>query len=249
MKDNGKNDRRSVPNIVALKLCLGALILFFVIAGKGNNSPAPVSPAPPVSPPQAKTVNLKLDSFCCDKTTESGADEVFIMVIGKRTDGASYGQRFPHATGHWDVNDGNQPNDNPSGDSHCITNKPLFSGELLPGQAWDVIVSLMEEDGGNTKSAQQAAAALAASSGDPYAVAGGALIGLLTAAGVSINDTDDFLGSFVIHIANNNGNITHQWKGIDRIGHINRDLHGGVGHEYRFNGDGSDYVAWFRVNY
>jgi hypothetical protein len=175
---------------------------------------------------------------------------VFVMVAAKRTDGKVYAQRWPGPSNHWDMNDGDQPTDNPSGDSHCIKNKPLFTGELAPGQAWDVIVSIMEEDGGNTKQAQEVLAALGESSGDPFLMTGGAVVGLLTKLGVSVNDTDDYIGSWVLHVSNENGNITHQWKGIDRIGHIDRDVNGDhKGHEYRFNGDGSDYVGWFKVTY
>jgi hypothetical protein len=208
------------------------------------------TPQPPPAAPQttSRTVNLKVDALCCDKTTEQGADETFFEVIAKRSDGAVYGQRWPAPQGHWDMNDGGQPTDNPNGDSHCITNKSLFSGDLTPGQAWDVIVSVMEEDGGNTRDAQEAAAAMAASSGDPFAMTGPALMNLTKNSNFVV-DTDDYVGSFAVHIANNGGIITYQWRGIDRVGSVDAAHDGGVQHEYRFVGDGSNYVGWFRLSY
>jgi hypothetical protein len=189
--------------------------------------------------------------LACDDTTEEGADEVFIMVIGRRTDGATFHSRWPAEGQHWDMNDGDQPTDNPSGDSHMITKKPLFAGELSAGQSWDVVVAIMEEDGGNSKQAQEAASDLLIASANPFAVTGGILLKAITNAGLKfINDTDDFIGSFAVHIANDNGTIKVTWNSVDRVKSeiTGIDNMADRGHEYRMLGDDSDYVGWYHIN-
>src|SRR5205085_10420111 len=149
------------------------------------------------------------------------------------------------AAGHWDMNDGNQPTDNPSGDSHMVTNKTLFQGELAPGQSWDVVFMIMEEDGGTTKTAQEAAAGILTQSKNPYAAAAGVLLAALTKIGFFVNDTDDYIGSFGVHITSD---AAIQWRAIDRVsGEIpNVNNLGDREHEFRMNGDGSNYVGWYR---
>lgn len=97
-------------------------------------------------------VELLMKVLCCDKTTEQGADEVYILVVGTRSDGAKYAARLPNDApgapqGHWDMNDGDQPTDNPHGDSHCVSQKSLFTGDLPLGQSWSLAIMMMELSG------------------------------------------------------------------------------------------------------
>lgn len=211
------------------------------------------TPTSDCEPVVAKSIGAELymRQLCCDDTVEDqGADEVYILVFGRRTDGATFAARIPGEKQHWDMNDGNQPTDNPSGDSHCITGKSLFSGDLAPGQSWNLSVTVMEEDGGTTKTAQQVVGALLIETGDPYAAAAGTIIGGLAKLGVFITDTDDWPGSIGVRISNNNGSLRTEWRSKERIvdsipdpddkGNPNK-------REFRMNGDGSNYVAWFGV--
>ena len=94
--------------------------------------------------------SLFMRELCCDKTTEQGADEVYIIISGKKSDGAVYDNREPGNSRHWDMNDGSQPTNNPNGDSHCITDRVLFTGDLKDGQTWWLNVIVGEEDGGTS---------------------------------------------------------------------------------------------------
>jgi hypothetical protein len=201
----------------------------------------------------AQTVRLGMRQICCDKTTEAGADEVYILVYGRRSDGqATFEQRLPGPGMHWDMNDGDQPTDNPNGDAHCRTNKNLFTGEIPAGQSWDVVVLVMEEDGGTSAQWQRAASSAAIKSGNPYAIAAGSILAVYTSLfGAIINDTDDYIGSFAAHITNDCGSIHVDWRPIDRVAHMIPDPNypGNANRrEFRMNGDGSNHVGWYYVD-
>jgi hypothetical protein len=201
-------------------------------------------------------VRLVIAEFCVDKTTEAGADEVYVLTMGRRSDGATFSSRSPSdapgkAQGHWDMNDNKTlPKDNRNGDAHCRTEKTLFNGELEPGQSWDLNVLFMEEDGGTSKPFQELAAAIATSSGNPYAVAGGTVLAGITKLGGWIKDSDDYVGNFGVHIANDQGTIKVSWNGKERIATSNPDPSAKTEprhREFRMNGDGANYVAWMQV--
>lgn len=186
---------------------------------------------------------LLIDTLECNKTTEAGADEVYIIVAARKSSGQTYIARLPGEGRHWDMNDGNQPTDNPSGDSHRITNKSIFMSDVAPGESWDVVITILEEDGGSSQTTQQIGAAILASSGNPYAVAAGTLLTILTELGVYVHDTDDYIGSFSAHVSNDGGQVNVAFRPIDRC--FGQYPYHGNGHEYDFNGDGSSYKCWF----
>jgi hypothetical protein len=194
---------------------------------------------------ESKQVRLTLESMTCNKTTEAGADEVFIMVSARRSDGVTSLTRLPGDGRHWDMNDGDQPTDNPNGDSHTITNRPLFAGDLLPGQSYDLAVTVMEEDGANTARAQELLAAKLASTGNPFALAGAGIISLATALGIHVDDSDDVPGAFSVHIVNDGGKVAGSFAGIDRV--AAEEAPSDSRHGFRFNGDGSTYSATFAL--
>jgi hypothetical protein len=210
---------------------------------------------PPVaSSVQCGKAEIYLRELCCDKTTELGADEVYILVYGRRTDGATYARRWPGPgvgtpQGHWDMNDNPRlPKNNPRGDSHCITDKSLFVGELSPGQSWDVIVMISEEDGGNSKDIQALVGPLAEKVPNPFVAGAGVVLAALTELGINIKDTDDYVGSLAVHIANNGGNISAKWKKVDRVnGDVGPDPNARAAKECRMNGDGSNYIGWYDI--
>lgn len=214
---------------------------------------------------QPKAVELKLRDIACGKTTEAGADEVFLLIFGTASDGRAYGERYPGnypdtPAGHWDMNDDTRLGRNkPTGDSHVIGDKTLFRGTLAPGESWNLAVAIMEEDGGNTLMSQALASEVLARTGNPFAIAAGALLGLLSSIGAYITDTDDYIGSFSVQVANNNGNISQTWRPIDRVlEHQNSESRccrqdpaccGDRIHEFMFVGDGSKYHGWFQLVY
>ncbi len=190
-------------------------------------------------------VQLSIESMTCNKTTEKGADEIFVLIAAHRSDGVTTLTRWPGEGSHVDMNDGDQPTDNPDGDSHTITNRVLFVGELSPGQSYDLAVTIMEEDGGNTAKAQAALAAGLAKAGNPIAVAGGAVLGLITAAGIHVEDSDDVPGAFSVHLVNKAGAIQATFEPVDRV--EAEEAHPDLRHGFRFIGDGSRYSATFAV--
>ena len=190
---------------------------------------------------------LLMNRLCCDKTTEEGADEVYIIIAGKNSNGETFSVRFPGEGKHIDMNDGNQPSDNPNGDSHCITNRILCSVDILPGQSWDIIVLIMEEDGGTTKTAQEIGAAILDNTGNPAAIVVGEVLGILTELGVYREDTDDYIGSFAMHASNDSdGQVRNSYRPIDRARVTLMAPEATRQVQFRFDGDGSDYVGDFQ---
>ena len=143
------------------------------------------------------------------------------------------------------MNNGGQPWDNPSGDSGRITNKVLFQQDIQPGQTWEVVIFVMEEDGQTAATAQSVLAALLANTGNPYAIAAATLLSILTKLGIYLSNSDDYIGSFAAKITNNGGQVSVSWRGIDRVYQM---LNYKNGYEFDMNGDGSSYKCWTCLN-
>ena len=206
-------------------------------------------------PTDASAASLKMRQFCVDKTTENGADESYIAVVGTRSDGVTFSARLPadepqKDAGHWDMNDGDQPTDNPDGDSHCITNKAVISTELKPGQSLSLLILLMEEDE-NTEKIQDLAAAVLAAIGNPYTVAAAAVLETLTRLGVTlVPNSDEIYGSFGVNITNKDGEISAKWSSKNTVESSQDDPNrpdDDNAREYRMKGDGANVIGWFYV--
>jgi hypothetical protein len=195
-------------------------------------------------------VILYMEKFCCDKTTEAGADEVYMLVVGNRSDGKNFAVRLPDQ-GHWDMNDDkNGKTDAPEGDSHCLTSKYPFGSQIEPDQTWNLNMLFMEGDGGTTKEIQQIASQVLQRIDDPYAAGAGKILSVLTQLGFKFKDTDDVLGEVGVRITNDRGQIDVEWSAKDRIVHINPApfYRNAMRHkEIRMNGDGSNYVCWIEM--
>jgi hypothetical protein len=196
--------------------------------------------------------SLGFRMLCCDKTTEKGADEVYIVLIGKSNTGRNIVSRLPNANGHWNMNDGSQgskPASGYDGDAHCISDGVLFA-DIRDGETWNFAVMIMEEDGGTTKDYQKFASEILKQVDDPYLKAGGVVLDLLTRLGLWATDTDDYIGSFGVQVTNKGGQINVTWRDAERISRSTPDPdapNDPKRHEFRFNGDGSNYVGWFHV--
>ena len=76
-----------------------------------------VNPQPSIG--QSQPFRILIEGLCCDKTTEQGADEVYLITTGRSSNGKEYSDRSPSPTTHWDMNDNSSlPVNNPNGDSH-----------------------------------------------------------------------------------------------------------------------------------
>ena len=195
---------------------------------------------------------LFMRQICCDKTTEAGADEVYFIIAGRSNTGRELFARLPGPSDHRDMNDGDQgtkPYSGYSGDAHCVANGSLFN-DIRDGETWNFAVLVMEEDGGTSRDYQSLASQALKMIDHPIAQAAGHILGVLTKLGLFFNDTDDYIGSFGVQATNHGGAITTEWRNGDRVvlSQNDPDAPGDPNrHEFRMNGDGSNYVGWFSI--
>lgn len=203
-------------------------------------------------PPPRPPAKLGFRRFCCDQTTEEGADEVYFILVGKSNNGREVFQRLPGSSNHWNMNDGDQgtkPASGYEGDAHCIDDGTLFS-DIRSGETWSFAILIMEEDGGTSKKYQELASRALALVDDPYARAAGTILGVLTKLGLFATDTDDYIGSFGVRVTYSGGPPSATWQSGDRVSGSQNDPdapHNANRHEFRFNGDGSNDVGWFYI--
>src|SRR6185503_10340172 len=181
-----------------------------------------------------KIVKFAMPYLECFKTTEHGEDEVYLVVVGKWHDGTTFQRRFPNASDHWDLNDG-------EGDPP-LTDQPLYNLTMNDGDAVDIVVMVMEEDGGTV--------------GGWTSLAGGVLGVVSKPAGsiiasigqlFNIKDSDDFISAFSVHIENRKGDIFPKFASRDRITSICDPNQYFTACVIDMNGDGSDYRGRFTV--
>lgn len=196
----------------------------------------------------SRNISLRAKRLCVDTQNDKfGDDAVYIIASAKDNNGNMIGRRFPRDNVVWNLSeDKDAGDDSASGGSHCVTNREVYRATLGPGDSVDVFITLFEEDGGDTRLVQKLTADLLQSAEDPYAQTAGAILAIVNRSLVFFKNEDDYLGSFVVKISNNGGRVTQQWKGLNKIGPVNRDFDGGIGHEFRFV-DGWNYVGWFEV--
>lgn len=206
-----------------------------------------------ILPQTAKAAQLGFREFCCDNTTEHGADEVYMVIVGTADSGRKIVARLPGEQSHWDMNDGDQgkkPAAGYGGDARCITDGVLFN-DIKEGEEWQFVVLMMEEDGGTSRDYQSLASQIAQQVPNPYVRGGGVVLDVLTNLGLWKTDTDDFMGSAKIFVAKHNGALHVDWDRGDPRCELSQDDPEAKGntmrHEFRFKGDGSNYVGWFHV--
>jgi hypothetical protein len=191
----------------------------------------------------ATTIEFLSDALECNKTTEKGADEVYVVIVAQRSDGANLGGRLPGPGMHWDMNDNPKLGVNrPSGDSYRRMGS-WFTATVKPGESLDVVFLVMEEDGGNTQFAQKNVGAVLLQTGNPIAAGAGAILQGLASLGFYAEDTDDFIGSFGAHVTNVDGKISVEWRPMDRV-YATHPYKNGF--EFDMNGDGSHYKNWMK---
>ena len=152
------------------------------------------------------TVNIQLRTLYCKKTTESGHDEIYLIVGGSHGDGSRFHKLCPGGSGDadngqaWDLNDSCDKKDR-------WLRFPVYTAPLHSGQTADVRIVFMESDGTDYGRALAAAANVAATSAsDPLATAIGTIGQVIGATGLLQNE-DDCLGAVDIVLQNKSGQL------------------------------------------
>jgi hypothetical protein len=167
---------------------------------------------------------LHLNYLRCEEQTELGHDEIYIIVAARSSDGNVTRLRFPQSgTAEF----GTDPHNN------TIGGFPLWDGNLQDGQSVEIVVVVMEEDGGDPSLWLNIAGGILESTGNPYAIAAGAITDIL--ATIFTADTDDYIGSIGVRYSNNSGALHEEYRGIDRTSPLPIDA-------IQLNGDGSRYI-------
>lgn len=200
---------------------------------------------------EKRSFELFMRQLCCDQTTELGADEVYILITGRNNFGEIFNTRIPGDQAHWDMNDGDQPTDNSSGDSHCVTNKMFFQSVIEDGETWSFNIAFMEEDGGTSKDFQEKGAIILKQIDDPYAKGAGQIIETFNKLGIFIHDTDDWMGMAGVTVSKKAGeDVRVSWTAKEGVLNMQRDPDDKNNErkvELRMNHDGSNYVAWVGI--
>jgi hypothetical protein len=186
---------------------------------------------------ETASVELRLDHIRCEKTTEKGEDEVFVLT---RTWHTKPDQRGGGKAGPWNLNDG--------GDKRYKEFVSLGRIDVRDGETAVFDVDILEEDGGNVAKNVDPLVKAAAASKNPYAVgaAAAATICFAIVPGCKVEDTDDFIGAFRVQVTNAGGKIAVTWTSRERVARIEPGLNwkpGRVSHRYYMNGDGSQYTV------
>ncbi|MDB5122359.1 MAG: hypothetical protein JWP94_488 [Mucilaginibacter sp.] len=186
--------------------------------------------------------SFNIEDIECGKTTEAGEDETYVLLIYK-FGGANGGtERVPSDDGHWDMNDGADDQNR-----HVKPGK-VIGFNLEDGGSVDMIVQVMEEDGGDGRDFINFGNGVIAACGitNPY-VLGGAALATVFSQFFHIQDTDDWIGSFSVHIERNGDQISWKYQPvarcIDPAGEMTNMSRGWV----HLNGDGSDYGVTFSI--
>jgi hypothetical protein len=210
---------RTMANALAAAVTLAALLL-----NSGTRLQA-------VSQKQVKISMPYLESF---QTTEHGEDEVYLLVSGKWGNGQTFSYRFPDAAGHWDLNDGD-------GDPP-VRNQNLLNVGMFDGQVLDLVILMMEEDGGTSKPWVDIASTVAS----VVLPEASSVLGVITSF-LNFEDSDDFIGSFSMHIEQRNGQTLTSFRPMDRVYGSSDPSKYWISFAVNMNGDGSNYQSQFAV--
>jgi len=211
-------------------------------------SPLIVSLSRTVSAQARVHAAIWIETIWCGHTTESGEDEIYLLVSWKNSTGSTRSFRWPDASGHLDMND-NGPKQNRDG-----INIMLWEGDLTDGDTVVVYTAVMEEDGGVPGDLLQTIGGGVASvgGGNPITdVAGGVLAGVGSLLDLAnIQDTDDFPGSFAVQLHNSNGHLEQSWKAVERCTSVGVPPDHPEQYkpwQFDLNGDGSLYKVFVRA--
>lgn len=170
----------------------------------------------------------------CDQTTEHGEDEIYLKIIAKISNGGSLNNQQPN--GHWDMNDGNEP--------RSVENVTLLRTHMDAGDSGTIIVIICEQDGGGSEKWQKIGEAVLSTCDDPRCIAAQQVSYWSRKLGLTIQDTDDYIGSFTIDFGYNRDG-SFWWKQGNLERYCSSKKWGDTGVEIQLCGDGSNYTGWF----
>lgn len=179
----------------------------------------------------ALEATLEMSTLKCDKTTEHGEDEVFVLYSAVGPGSSEKAGRRPanephNEAGHWNMND--------HGSKQEISDKTIWKGDIAEGQSVDIEVNVMEEDGGTTKSV----------------IDDLGLDQVFDQFGIpipNIKDTDDYIGSVQIHIWNSDGTMYFEVESDDTNTTKDDGLSKYGNPRYKMKGTGSEYRFYCKV--
>jgi hypothetical protein len=183
---------------------------------------------------QDYNLSFVMNRLWCDQTTEMGEDEIYLRVIVKTSSGAYLNTRQPSE--HWNMNDGNDPRN--------VDGVTLLRTHLNAGESGTIIVIVCEEDGGGSEQWQQLGETILSACDHPYCIAAQQISYWTRQLGLTIHDTDDYIGSFSINFGfDNNGKFWWERQNLER--YCSEEKWGETGTKIRLCGDGADYTGWF----
>lgn len=179
-------------------------------------------------------LSFVMSRLWCDQTTEAGEDEIYFRVIAKMSNGAYLNIRQPSS--HWNMNDGNEPRN--------VDNVTLLRTNLASGESGIITVIICEEDGGGSEQWQILGEKLLSFCDDPYCVAAQQVSYWLRKFGLTIQDSDDYIGSFSIAFGfNQNGSFWCNRQNLEQ--YCSEEKWGMYGYKIQLCGDGSNYTGWY----
>lgn len=202
------------------------------------------------------SAKLSFRMFCTDEASEPNPEQVYILVIARRSDGVWFFDRLPEDTntddGRWEMSEDEEDGtDSASGKSHCISDRTLATLEISPEQTWRATVFVMEMDDGTNGSLKDEMKKLLGPFPDTSPRTPGGMRGDLSSDGFFKGDHDEFLGSFDVTITNPSGTtLVATWEKRERVEHSIPDPDFPLDknrQEFRFNGEDSNHVGWFGV--
>lgn len=188
--------------------------------------------------------HLQLAKLWCQRPTWEGKDHIYLIVVGKNTQGQDLLKvRLPSSDGHWYMDA--KPTHN------TLDGVNLWSGSLTENETVDLTIFVMEEDKGVPDGwVGLAQAALKEMPGPPSHTIGSTLnvMGYL-AMTFNIEDVDDFPGSFHVRLQNRSGQVTTTWRAGEHAEDIGEDKPNTMGqnvrgHGFALHGDNSSYRAY-----
>lgn len=167
----------------------------------------------------AQKFQLNIPTLFCGKTTESGEDEIYLLVTFRNSNGTTGNIRVPF-NNHFDIND-TEHNDKPNTATR-LTIPHVLDFDLANNERIDIFCSIMEEDDGSGAQYNSAGVKVLrianANNGDIFnTITGSIYKGILAniASTNHLSNSDDWIGAFSCRITKNNNALSINFKRID----------------------------------
>lgn len=204
---------------------------------------------------QKQSMVLSMPSLKCEQTTDDGEDEVYLLILWKKSDGSKGSIRMPGIPNAWkNMNDGDKLNND-------LDWGELLAFDLQLGQRIDILGMIMENDDGTLQQYAKFGEELfrsnffneiktnlnAGNSSDIKKI-------LARIAGTySLKNPDDWIGSFVCAFLLSREGVKENYGAVFNENNPTDKMHGANPKNnskttsYHFGGDGSSYFAKLRL--